>query len=97
MMALVGFDGEYDKVADYLLGDVLVVDTMETALSVWKAAKTRQDLVTLDGEVLDPQGVVTGGRRRTRARVFCLKSGKSVSWRRWCQSWRRTPKRRWKR
>ncbi len=51
----------YKNVAQYLLGDVVVVDTMDTALAVWKKNGIKKTLVTLTGEIVDPWGAVTGG------------------------------------
>ena len=45
----------------FLLGDALVVKDLPTALEIWQEQGGRRTLVTLDGEVLDPYGVVTGG------------------------------------
>ncbi len=63
LLELVGYDRQYDKVASYLLGDVVVVDNLDRALSLWREQKTQSTLVTLEGEVIDAQGVVTGGAR----------------------------------
>jgi len=65
MLDLIGFDRHYDRVAAYLLGDVLVVEDLRKALELWRQTKTAKTLVTLDGEVIDPQGVVTGGSRES--------------------------------
>jgi chromosome segregation protein len=52
---------DYRNVAQYLLGDVVVVDSLDTALAVWKKNGIHKTLVTLSGEILDPWGAVTGG------------------------------------
>jgi chromosome segregation protein len=65
MLELIGFDRHYDRVAAYLLGDVLVVENLGKALELWRQAKTAKTLVTLDGEVVDSHGVVTGGSRES--------------------------------
>jgi chromosome segregation protein len=65
MLELIGFDRHYDRVASYLLGDVLVVENLQNALTLWRQTQTRKTLVTLDGEVIDPHGVVTGGSRES--------------------------------
>ena len=51
----------YRNVAQYLLGDVVVVDTMDTALYLWQKNGMHKTIVTLAGEILDPWGAVTGG------------------------------------
>jgi chromosome segregation protein len=67
MLELIGFDQHYDRVAAYLLGDVVVVEDLRRALELWRQTHTQKTLVTLDGEVIDPQGVVTGGSREAAA------------------------------
>ncbi len=51
----------YGSVAQYLLGDVVVVDTMDTALYLWRKNGFDKTVVTLSGEIVDPGGAVTGG------------------------------------
>jgi chromosome segregation protein len=65
MLDLIAYDQQYDKIAAYLLGDVLVVDNLRRALELWRETKTDKTIVTLDGEVIDPHGVVTGGSRES--------------------------------
>jgi chromosome segregation protein len=65
MLELIGYDRKYDEVAGYLLGDVLVVEDLERALALWRETRTEKTIVTLEGEVIDPRGVVTGGSRES--------------------------------
>ncbi len=65
MLDLIGYDPKYNAVATYLLGDVLVVEDLEKALSLWRETRTDKTIVTLEGEVIDPHGVVTGGSRES--------------------------------
>jgi chromosome segregation protein len=65
MLDLIGYDRQYGEVATYLLGDVLVVEDLERALSLWRETRTSKTIVTLEGEVIDPHGVVTGGSRES--------------------------------
>ncbi len=65
MLELIGYNREYDRVAAYLLGDVVVVENLERALDLWRQTQTDKTLVTLEGEVIDPHGVVTGGSRES--------------------------------
>jgi chromosome segregation protein len=65
MLELIGYDRQYDRVAAYLLGDVVVVENLRSALELWRRTHTDKTLVTLDGEVIDPHGVVTGGSRES--------------------------------
>ena len=54
---------EYLPITDYLLGDVLLVDNFNTALRIWNTNGNRYTLVTIDGEIIDPAGIITGGRQ----------------------------------
>ena len=51
--------------AAYLLGDVLVCEDLKKALALWRQTRTDKTIVTLEGEVIDPHGVVTGGSRES--------------------------------
>jgi chromosome segregation protein len=59
---LVTYDPSYEAVVDYLLGDAVLVDSLSNALVIWSTNGYRKTLVTLDGEVIGPEGAVTGGR-----------------------------------
>ncbi len=52
----------YNKVALSLLEDVVLVENLEAALALQEAPESRRPyFVTLDGEVLEPSGMVFGG------------------------------------
>ena len=51
----------YQKVAEYLLGDVLIVRDLKSGLDLWNRNGFVCSLVTPEGEVIDSMGVVTGG------------------------------------
>ena len=58
---VVRFDPAYERLARFLLGNAAVVRDLSSALEIWQSGGGAGTLVTLDGEVLDPHGVVTGG------------------------------------
>ncbi len=60
-LGVVRYEEDYKNVAQYLLGDVVVVDTMDTALYLWHKNGIHKTIVTLTGEIVDPWGAVTGG------------------------------------
>jgi len=70
MLDLIGYDRQYDAVADYLLGDVLVVEDLNKAIALWRETRTDKTIVTLEGEVVDPHGVVSGGSRESSVGVL---------------------------
>ncbi|MFC6904775.1 chromosome segregation protein SMC [Halalkalicoccus tibetensis] len=68
---LVDFDDAYAGVFSYVLGDTLVVEDIETARDLM--GKYR--LVTLEGELVEKSGAMTGGSR-SGSRYSFSKSGK---------------------
>lgn len=60
---LVGFDEEVRNAMEYVFGSTLVVDGMKAANQICDATKTRT--VTLDGDVYDPSGTISGGSRNS--------------------------------
>jgi len=54
---------EFSSLANYLFGDVWIVSDLHQAIELWNHDSVWKTLVTLDGEVLHPSGVVTGGSK----------------------------------
>ena len=63
----------YQKIAHYLLGDVVLVNSLQDALVLWKGNGHNKTLVTLEGEVVDPVGVVSGGTAGIRGKILLEK------------------------
>ncbi len=61
LLDLVKVAPDYDRLARCLLGDVFVVETLEHALRLWESNGIRATLVTLEGETISPEGVISGG------------------------------------
>lgn len=61
LLNLVRLKEEYVRVGNYLLGDVVLVKSLEDALSIWRSNGHKKTLVTLEGDVVDPCGAVSGG------------------------------------
>ncbi|MBM2803546.1 MAG: chromosome segregation protein [Deltaproteobacteria bacterium] len=51
----------YREVAEYLLADVMVVRDLQAGIALWNRNGYYSTLVTPEGEVIDPMGIVTGG------------------------------------
>lgn len=62
---LVSYDKEYENVISNLLGNTLIVDTLENATKIADKYRFSFKMVTLDGDVFTTQGAMTGGSRRT--------------------------------
>jgi chromosome segregation protein len=52
---------EHENIKRYLLADVFLVDTLATALSLWSRNPGQRTFVSAEGEVVDKEGVVSGG------------------------------------
>ena len=61
---LVSYAPEYENVISNLLGNTLIVDTLENAKVIADKYRFAFKIVTLDGDVFTPQGSITGGSRR---------------------------------
>ncbi|MDH4226652.1 MAG: chromosome segregation protein SMC [Deltaproteobacteria bacterium] len=51
----------YSKIINYLFSNVVVVNTLDRAVDIWRQNGVARTLVTPDGELIDPQGIITGG------------------------------------
>lgn len=61
----VSCDSKYDSIISYLLGRVVLVDSMESAIRI--SRKYRGILVvTLDGEIINERGAITGGKFKNK-------------------------------
>lgn len=67
---LVKCDSKYDEVVAYLLGRVLVVDTIDHAIALAKKHHYSLHIVTLEGEYLSPGGSMTGGAFRNSSNLL---------------------------
>ncbi|MGN0658052.1 MAG: chromosome segregation protein SMC [Emergencia sp.] len=57
---------EHRKIFDYLLGKVAITDDMDTAIRLSKTGGNGIRFVTLDGEVINASGAITGGKYKNR-------------------------------
>ena len=58
---LVECDREFDELARYLLGRILVVDHIDNALAIARKYRHSLRIVTLEGDMLSPGGSMSGG------------------------------------
>lgn len=59
--ALVKCDGKYRTIVGHLLGRILVVDNIDSAIRISRKYKQSLRIVTLEGELINPGGAMTGG------------------------------------
>lgn len=67
---LIEFEGRFKGVIDQVLGKTLVCDTMDNGLYISKISGYKYRIVTLDGEVFNPGGSLTGGSYSKNANVI---------------------------
>ena len=65
---------EYDIVVNSLLGNVLVTDNLENANNLGTLLKHNYKIVTLDGDVVNKGGSMTGGRVKNEVSIVTAKS-----------------------
>ncbi len=58
---LIKFDKKYEQIILNLLGRTLIVDNMDTAIAISKKDKYSFKIVTLEGDIVNPSGMITGG------------------------------------
>lgn len=57
----IDYNGKFRNAVEYVLGRTLLVDNMDNALLIAKKISYSYKIVTLDGEVINPGGSLTGG------------------------------------
>ncbi len=57
----VNVDEDYRAIAEYLLGDVLLIPTLPNGISLWQQNGFTGTFVTPEGDIVSPHGVLTGG------------------------------------
>ena len=63
---LIKVDAKYDKLSEFLLGRILIVEDFETASKMMKIRNLKYKVITLQGDVLVPGGAITGGSFRSK-------------------------------
>ena len=67
---LVGYDVNIEPVIQSLLGRVVVVDGLDNAISLAKRSRYSYKIVTLDGDVIETRGSITGGSKNAQSNNF---------------------------
>lgn len=61
---------EYEVLAEYLLGNILVADNIDSALTIARKYRHSLRIVTLDGEQLSPGGSLSGGAYKNSSKLM---------------------------
>ncbi len=65
--SLVDYDKKIDNVVSNLLGGTVIVEDLATAVNLAKSFNYTFRIVTLDGDVVNPQGSLTGGSKKAES------------------------------
>ena len=63
---LIKFDKKYEQIMLSLLGRTVIVDNMDNAIAIARKNSYGFRIVTLDGDVLNPSGAISGGSVATK-------------------------------
>ena len=70
---LINFDSKYDNVLRNLLGTVIVTKNLDDANKASKLVNNHYKVVTLDGDIVNAGGSITGGSIKTKNSVLNIK------------------------
>eukprot|EP00899_Mesostigma_viride_P003874 jgi/Mesvir1/13488/Mv16537-RA.1 len=71
-LSLVGYDAEIKKAMEFVFGSTIVCQDSDTARKVAFDRNVMAHCVTLDGDLFNPQGTLTGGSRSQQSSVLAL-------------------------
>ena len=74
---LIKFDKKYEQIVLNLLGRTVIVDNMNTAIKVAKNNNYAFRIITLEGDLINPSGAITGGSV-TKKTVNILGRGREI-------------------
>ena len=63
---LIDYDAKYEIAMQHLLGNTLVIEDLDSAIALTRQFRLSARLVTLDGEVINTSGAITGGHTSQR-------------------------------
>ena len=63
---LIEYDKKLDNVISSLLGNTIIANNMTNALNIAKSCNFAYRIATLDGDIISPQGSLTGGSKKAQ-------------------------------
>ena len=67
---LVSFDEKYRGIVENLLGRIVITENIDCAIAMARQYRNRFKIVTLDGQVMNPGGSMTGGSTNKEAGIL---------------------------
>lgn len=74
-VSLVNYDHKYEEVIQNLLGNVVITKDLKGANELAKLLQYRSRLVTLDGDIVNPGGSMTGGAVKQKSTSLLTRKG----------------------
>lgn len=71
---LVQYDSQYAMIIENLLGNVIIAEDLKGATAIAKSIGNRYRVVTLEGDIVNAGGSMTGGANKTQASFFTRKA-----------------------
>ncbi|TWT07492.1 chromosome segregation protein SMC [Planococcus sp. CPCC 101016] len=71
---LVNYDPQYQMIIENLLGNVIIAEDLKGANAIAKATGNRFRVVTVEGDIVNAGGSMTGGANKTQASFFTRKA-----------------------
>jgi len=59
---IIAVTDSYRHVVNMLLGNTAIAENLEQAISAWKSCGGKQAFVTLEGDIVDRNGIISGGK-----------------------------------
>jgi len=70
---------EFKGIAEFLLGDVLMIPDLSHGVQLWRKNGFKGTFVTPEGDIIHPQGVLTGGRGERDEEMSLLRNKREMS------------------
>ncbi|MGL6107437.1 chromosome segregation protein SMC [Romboutsia sp.] len=70
---LISYDDKYRNIIENILGRTIIIDNIDNGIKFAKENGHKFKVVTLDGEILNPGGSLTGGSLRTNGSILSRK------------------------
>ena len=70
---LIKFDDKYKNIIENILGRTIIIDNIDNAIKFAKENNHKFKIVTLDGDILNPGGSLTGGSLRVTGNILSRK------------------------
>ncbi len=68
----------YENLADFLFAEIYLVKSLKDALEIWQNQKNCPVLVSLEGEVINPMGVLFGGSQKSHPGQALLEKKREI-------------------